>query len=298
MLKTETIEENIYENVFRHVEVIWDVLGEYKYKNKQYDFMGNLNRKSGLNYCLEDILCHGDRFCYNAESLVKKIFGLTDSPRSNSLHDAEIYHPLFGFLKLEIRCLTDKTYTCYSTENGGGGRSVTEEMNKSGLKTYKEAHDRHLHKLYHTDYFAFVDIMYMPIVRIIIVKSSKFIDLWREGIYAVQTGDKQGLLKLSMSRDYFHNLLFGDKNPNCIEWKRENPWEISKKSINDNLKLVGNLEESPLRVGFRGKAENIRNIDIDTDIKNNPEMYNFVPKIDIIGYGKLKYSESINIFDL
>ena len=279
--------------VDQSIEVIWDGLKEYEAYKDEYDLMGSMYGISGIEYTLIRVLCQGDRFCHHAEALVKKAFGLEDSPLPNSYHDAQFHHPFYGLCTLESRCLMGYTSTSHSSEIGGGGRSATEKTEAEGGKSFKKAHERALHKLHTTTFFAFCDIKFMPRLRITIVSSDNILDLWRRGVYAIQKGKNRGLLPQQITRDQFYKLFYGQSNPNVeIVWNKKNPWGISKKRQEDNISIFNN------NCGYHDilkklKIEKQIKIDVDKEIGDNPLIYDEIAKIEL---SKKYCTEIVDLF--
>jgi hypothetical protein len=284
---------NCLTRVDHSIEVIWDGIKEYKAYKDEYDFMGNMYGISGIEYTLIRVLCQGDRFCHHAEALVKKTFGLQDSPLPNSHYDAQFYHPLYGLCTLESRCLMGYTSTSHSSEIGGGGRSATEKTEANGGKTFKTAHQRALHKLYNTTFFAFCDIKFMPRLHISIIRSETILELWRRGIYAIQKGKNKGLLPQSIGRDSFYKMFYGQTNLNVgILWEKKNPWGLSQQKQDENISIFDN-ERGYYETLKRLKIKKQTKIDIDKEISDNPLMYD---EIAVIAVSKKKMTEIVDIF--
>lgn len=266
-------------NLVEHsVSIVWDGIKEYETYKDEYDLMGAQHDMSGIDWCLTHILCQGDRFCHHAEATVNKIFGFKDSPSTNSLHDSEIHHSLFGDATNETRCIQRGTSTSYSSEIGGGGRSATKRTEASGGKRFRYAHDRTMHKLLHTTYFSFFDLKYMPWGRISVIKSSVIIDLWEKGIYAIQKGEHKGFLPQAIGRGRFYYIFYGCKNSKHISWKYKNPWGISSQRQKENIEFFNNelgYEETLKRLGI----ESYKKINIDEEISQNYDLYDIPEEV-------------------
>lgn len=263
-------------NLVEHsVKIVWDGLAGYKAYKDVYDYMGVLNDCTGIEHFLVEELSKGNRFSNCAEAIIKKVFVMRDSPKANSLYDAEIFHPLTGKMTMEIRCVQLRTSTSYSSEIGGGGRTPTSITDKKGLKTHWDAHLRTMHKLNNTAFFGFCDIRFTPELYISIIKSETILDLWNEGIYGIWRvidGEDKFLLPQFMTREQFYKYFYGVKNTHQVKWKNENPWNISPEKAAENIKIFNNqlgYEETRKRIGI----EQQQRINIDDEIKKKLGIY-------------------------
>lgn len=269
-------------------EVIWDGLKEYEAYKAEYDLAGKQLGMTGIEYCLVHVLCRGDRFSHHSEALVRKVFGLDDSPCSNSLHDAEFNHPLYGKITLETRGFKNNVSTSYSTEIGGGGRGPTAKTEESGVKSHWHAHQRALHKLTNTTFYAFCNLRFMPRLFITIIESKKLIQLWGDGIYGTHKdmadGAKKWLIPSSISGKKLYKMLYGETSPARIGWVSENPWNLSSEVRDNNIATFNNecgYEATIKRLRIRASLKR----DIDKEIRGNAGIYDYTPDVPEVKKG-------------
>ena len=262
-------------------EVVWDGLTEYESNKAKYDNEGRKHNCSGMDYFLKEYLCNGANFSSQGESLVREILGVNDSPMSNSLHDAEFYHPLLGHCKFEIRCFKGKgnLHFCHQSEIGGS-RCPSKQSDRDGSRTYLRSHKRTIHKIESHTHFCYIDLTFAPLLRISIVPSESILHLWDNGngvlsvwrncrinedkLFDPPVFERKPVIKLNVSTSQFYKWFYKKKR-HAVKWESVNPYGISEKRKQENIDKFNNILGYDIK--FRNKGITEKRITIDDRIK-------------------------------